>query len=74
MEQLSQVCFSMGVVGVPIPMYPCTVDVAGDRRQRLMDILTLYHRVKEDASLLLVPFTTLFDYAHLLKELSASLR
>lgn len=55
-------------------MYPCIVDVAGDRRQRLMDILTLYHRVKEDASLLLVPFTTLFDYAHLLKELSASLR
>ena len=73
MERLLQVSFSTCEV-VYQPLFPCTVNVAGDRGQRLIDLLTLYQRVKEDASLLLVPFNTLFDYAHLLKALSVSLQ
>ena len=48
--------------------------VSGEEKRELAAVLSLYRSVKESGSLLLVPYTTLFDYAHFLKELSLSLR
>ena len=50
-----------------------TVGVAGDARQSLADVISLYRKVKNE-SVIMIPFTTLFDYAHLLKEISQLMR
>ena len=52
----------------------CVVDVVGSVRERLVNVLSLYRRVREDSSIILVPFTTIFDYGHLLKEISQLMR
>ena len=52
----------------------CAVSVDGKRRENLLEAVSLYRRVKSDESLLLVPFTTVFDYAHLLRDISLLLK
>jgi phosphopantothenate-cysteine ligase len=48
----------------------CAVSVAGKRKEKLLEAVSLYRRAKSDESLLMVPFITVFDYAHLLREIS----
>jgi phosphopantothenate-cysteine ligase len=47
-----------------------TISVAGKRKEKLLEAVSLYRRAKSDESLLMVPFITVFDYAHLLREIS----
>jgi hypothetical protein len=52
----------------------CAVSVAGKRKEKLLEAVSLYRRAKSDESLLMVPFITVFDYAHLLREISLLLK
>ena len=46
------------------------VALSSDQESKLTEVLTKYQKVKQEDTLLMIPFTTVFDYMFYLRDLS----